>query len=106
MKTEPVERLDNVFEELEDTNDPPEPTIVRRAASYSDFYHVVQAQLAKDGQLRRKKRPTKTDRTWEALMLKAGDEVDQRYKVPEPLDEAFENQLIEDSQQEYLYGTR
>jgi hypothetical protein len=93
--------LENVFEEPEDTNTPPEPTIIRRAASYSDFYHVVRAQLTKDGQLRRKKKPSKKDRAWEALMLRGGDSAGQSRLGAEPLDEMFEKQFWEESQQEY-----
>lgn len=100
---EQTERLENVFEEPEDTKSPPEPTIIRRAASYSDFYHVVRAQLTKDGQLRRKKRSNKKERAWDALMLREGDTPDNKYAVPPPLEEDFEKQLLEESQQEYLY---
>ncbi|KID92431.1 Sec34-like protein [Metarhizium guizhouense ARSEF 977] len=102
VKDERTERLDHVFEELEDTNTPPEPTIIRRAASYTDFYYVVRAQLTKDGQRRRKKKPDKKNRAWEALLLRGEDDADRNYSASEPLDQAFERQLLEESQQEYL----
>ncbi|TWU78187.1 hypothetical protein ED733_007758 [Metarhizium rileyi] len=102
VKGEQLERLDNVFERPEDTDSPPEPTVVRRAASYSDFYQVVRAQLTKDGHLRRKKKPGKRDRAWEALLLRVGDSADREYSAPEPLDNASERQLLVESQQEYL----
>ncbi|KAG8426627.1 Golgi transport complex subunit 3 [Metarhizium acridum] len=102
VKDERTERLDDVFEELEDTNTPPEPTVIRRAASYTDFYYVVRAQLTKDGQLRRKKKTGKKNRAWEALLLRGEDDADRNYSASEPLDQAFERQLLEESQQEYL----
>ncbi|KND93008.1 Conserved oligomeric Golgi complex subunit 3 [Tolypocladium ophioglossoides CBS 100239] len=98
------EPLENVFEEIEDTNTPPEPTLTRRAASYSDFYHVVRAQLARDGDVRKKKKKgIRADRTWEALMLRdeppAAREHDAWDTIPS---DAFEDQLLEASQQKYL----
>lgn len=105
VKDERTERLDHIFEESEDTNTPPEPTTIRRAASYTDFYYVVRAQLTKDGQRRRKKKPDKKSRAWEALLLRGEDDADRNYSASEPLDQAFERQLLEESQQEYLYGS-
>ncbi|KHO01012.1 Sec34-like family protein [Metarhizium album ARSEF 1941] len=102
VKEERTGRLENVFEEPEDSDTPPEPTVIRRAASYTDFYHVFRAQLTKDGQLRRKKKPDKKDKAWEVLLLAGGDEPDQKYSTPEPLDQAFEKRLLEESQLEYL----
>ncbi|GAB0134637.1 hypothetical protein EsDP_00002999 [Epichloe bromicola] len=95
-------RLDNVYEESDDSDSPPEPTLTRRAASYSDFYHVVRAQLAKDGQLRRKKKPGKKDRTWEALALQAEKDLDLTFRVPDLHETEIDHKLLEDSQQDYL----
>lgn len=96
--------MEDVFEEIENTNTPPEATVLRRAASYSDFYRVVKAQLSKDGTLKRKKKINKKDRSLEALML--GHEADKA-SLQEPglvsLD-SFDDQLLEDSQQEYMYA--
>lgn len=96
-------RLDNVYEESDDSDSPPEPTLTRRAASYSDFYHVARAQLAKDGQLRRKKKPGKKDRTWEALALQAEKNLDSAFRVPDLHGNEIDHKLLEDSQQDYLY---
>ncbi|KAL3951937.1 hypothetical protein ACCO45_013654 [Purpureocillium lilacinum] len=96
--------LENVYEELEDKNTPPEPTLTRRAASYSDFYHVVKAQLAKDRQARKPKKGSRKDRSWEALAVSreapaaaAEDPVDALV-----CDDSYEAQLLEASQQDYV----
>lgn len=101
---EVAEPLEDVFEEIENTNTPPEPTLIRRAVSYSDFYHVVKAQLSKDGTLKRKKKSGRKDRSLEALMLgPAADKASQPETTLASFD-AFDDQLLEDSQQEYLYA--
>lgn len=93
--------LSNVFEEIESANTPPEATVIRRASSYSDFYHVVQAQLSKDAKSKRKV-VDKKNRTWEALMLpKSKDEVERQDQKDLSL---YDDQLLDASQQEYLYA--
>ncbi|KAJ6441155.1 Sec34-like family protein [Purpureocillium lavendulum] len=100
--------LENVYEELEDKNTPPEPTLVKRAASYSDFYHVVTAQLAKDRQARRARKGCTRNRAWEALTLCAeapatrGDAAAAAAAAAFPRDESYESELLEASQQDYL----
>ncbi|EQL01982.1 Sec34-like family protein [Ophiocordyceps sinensis CO18] len=97
--------LENVYEEIEDSNTPPEPTLTRRAASYSDFYRVVKAQLAKDGGAKRKKTPSsKRDRGWEALTLCAETSVVAAPDGPDAMlaDLAVEDEMLEASQQDYL----
>ncbi|KAI8258094.1 Conserved oligomeric Golgi complex subunit 3 [Colletotrichum sp. SAR11_239] len=92
------EALDEIFEEIEDTNTPPEATVLRRAKSYSDFYHVVRAQLAKDEQKKRRKR--RKDKNWDALDVAAqvnGPSLNRR-----PVLDHCDEQLLEASQQEYL----
>ncbi|KAF7560075.1 hypothetical protein G7046_g4055 [Stylonectria norvegica] len=91
--------LTNVFEEIEDSNDPPEPTVIRRASSYSDFYRVVQAQLSSDGKPKRNK-TDKRERAWEALMLPdaAGNVEHQK----EQSLASYDDQLLDASQEEYL----
>ncbi|KAG6037010.1 hypothetical protein E4U41_005346 [Claviceps citrina] len=96
-------RLDNIYEERQDSDSPPEPTLARRAASYSDFYHVVRAQLVKDGQLRRKKKPEKKNRAWEALALQAGNVHDPTSRSPALRETEIDNdKLLKDAQQEYM----
>lgn len=98
------EPLGNVFEEIEDTNTPPEPTLTRRAASYSDFYHVVRAQLARDGDVRQKKKGNKADRSWEALMLRDEASAAGKRDTPDMISsDSFQDQLLEASQQDYSY---
>ncbi|KAH7029038.1 Sec34-like family-domain-containing protein [Microdochium trichocladiopsis] len=98
-----AEPLPELFEDVETNNDPPEPTLTRRAKSYSDFYHVVRAQLSRDATAARKKRRRHKDRIAEALVLaKPEDSVDRRepYRFRTTGDE-----LLEASQHEYLlYG--
>jgi hypothetical protein len=95
--------LENVYEEIENTNTPPEPTVVRRAASYSDFYRVVKAQISKD-EASKKRKAVKKERQWDALQL---CEKTLRRRVPEEarydvLDSSLDDQLLEASQEDYL----
>ncbi|KAK2021765.1 Sec34-like family protein [Colletotrichum zoysiae] len=90
--------LDEIFEDIEHRNTPPEAAVLRRASSYSDFYHVVRAQLAKDEQ--KKKRRRRRDKTWEALDI-ATDISDSKAGSHQVLG-LHEEELLEASQQEYL----
>ncbi|WYZ34121.1 hypothetical protein EsH8_I_000397 [Colletotrichum jinshuiense] len=92
------EALDGIFEDIEYSNTPPEATVLRRAKSYSDFYHVVRAQLAKDEHKKRRRR--RKDRTWDALDIAAQARDAQAGRRP-VLDQ-YEEELLEASQQEYL----
>ncbi|KAK5995676.1 Conserved oligomeric Golgi complex subunit 3 [Cladobotryum mycophilum] len=98
-----IESLDHVLEEAEDPNTPPEPTLIRRAASYSDFYHVVKAQLSKGSQTKSHKKIDKRDRGWDALALFEcnGKALVYDDKPALPTD-SLDSQLLEESQQEYL----
>ncbi|KAI1344512.1 Sec34-like family protein [Xylariaceae sp. FL0016] len=96
-QTDTIEPLDGVFEDPNTSIDPPEPTLARRAKSYSDFYHVVRAHVSKDAP-RRKRRRDK-DRAFDALILKKPED-DLRCwdsAASGPLDA----DLVEASQQEY-----
>ncbi|KAK1498300.1 Sec34-like family protein [Colletotrichum tamarilloi] len=90
--------LDEIFEEIEDRNTPPEAEVLRRAKSYSDFYHVVRAQLAKDEQHKRRRR--KKEKTWDALDI--ATDVAESKTGPRPVHRQYEGELLEASQQEYL----
>ncbi|KAL0939690.1 golgi complex component [Colletotrichum truncatum] len=92
------EALDEIFEEIEDTNTPPEATVLRRANSYSDFYHVVRAQLAKDEHKKRRKR--RKDKSWDALDVAA--QVHDASVNRRPVLDQYDEELLEASQQEYL----
>ncbi|KAL7619808.1 Golgi transport complex subunit 3 [Parahypoxylon ruwenzoriense] len=98
-QSDAVEPLEELFEEPETAIDPPEATLTRRAKSYSDFYHVVRAQLSKDAAAKKRRKKAK-ERSLEALMVKGiGDEAeDQR----PPQLASLGSELIEASQQEYL----
>lgn len=102
VPVEAVEALENVYEDIENTNTPPEPSLVRRAASYSDFYHVVKAQISKDEALKRKKTARK-ERQWEGLDLSEGDHGRRRRNQERSftLDESLDKQLLETSQEDY-----
>ncbi|KAM0195515.1 hypothetical protein ACHAPA_003019 [Fusarium lateritium] len=96
---EPVVPLPNVYEDIEDTDTPPEPTVLRRASSYSDFYRVVKEQLSKDARPQPKKTDKKT-RAWEALLLpESSYDVDTHEMSSFEL---YDEQLLNSSQQEYL----
>ncbi|CAJ2509425.1 Uu.00g144510.m01.CDS01 [Anthostomella pinea] len=92
-----VEPLDQLFEEPEPTIELPEPTLTRRAKSYSDFYHVVHAQLSKD--VAKKRRRKNKERSLEALMVgKPEDDVRRRAVSPS---ESLDSELVNASHQEY-----
>lgn len=94
------------MEELENTNDPPEPTLPRRAASYSDFYDVVKAELLKDSQRKPRRKVDRKSRNWEALTLfHEGSEASQYTQKEAVSSESLDNRLLEESQREYLYGS-
>ncbi|KAM5352018.1 hypothetical protein ACJ41O_004741 [Fusarium nematophilum] len=97
--TEAVVPLPNVYEEIENTDTPPEPTILRRASSYSDFYRIVREQLPKGGRPRRDK-IDKNNRAWEALLL-PGSGVETEQLEPKGVN-SYDEQLLDASQQEYL----
>lgn len=94
------EPLPELYEDVEVNNDPPEPTLSRRAKSYSDFYHVVRAQLSRDAAAAKKKHRRHKDRTAEALVLSQPDK-----SVPKSEPPRFRttgDELLEASQHEYL----
>ncbi|KAI1099009.1 Sec34-like family protein [Jackrogersella minutella] len=95
-----VEQLEELLEEPETTIGPPEATLSRRAKSYSDFYHVVRAQLSKDAATAKKKRRKHKERNLDALMVEKIEKVEQNHGLPR-LD-SLDGELIEASQQEYL----
>lgn len=96
------EPISSVFEELKDTKTPPEPTLTRRAASYSDFYRVVKAQLAKDRQGPKTKAGSK-DRRCEALLLHGTCLANmENSHSPSTCDHVAGHQLLRASQQDYL----
>ncbi|KAK4192187.1 putative conserved oligomeric Golgi complex component 3 [Podospora australis] len=101
------EPLPVLFEDHEDNNSPPEPTLSRRAKSYSDFYEIVKAQLGSTDQQQqqlKKRRRKRTDRKWEALavpesaMATLSLEEDDTHQVDADLDKT----LLQASQQEFL----
>ncbi|KAI2603182.1 Sec34-domain-containing protein [Hypoxylon fragiforme] len=97
-----VEPLE-LFKEVENSIDPPEATLSKRAKSYSDFYHVVRAQLSKDAALSKKKRIKAKDRTLDALMVEKVETFEKkaRYKAPPTL-VLVDDELIKASQQDQL----
>ncbi|OTA90869.1 hypothetical protein M434DRAFT_397644 [Hypoxylon sp. CO27-5] len=95
-----VEQLERLYEQPETTIDPPEPTLGRRAKSYSDFYHVVRAQLSKDAAASKKRRKKARERNLDALMVEKPDKANKEQELGRL--ESFDSELIEASQQEYL----
>ncbi|KAH8668514.1 Sec34-like family-domain-containing protein [Xylariales sp. PMI_506] len=90
------------LEEEDDSNDPPEPTLIPRAKSYSDFYHVVRAQLSKDA-TKKKRRRRKNDRSLEALMVHDHERDTNKHQLVAT--ESIDAQLLQASQREFLlYG--
>ena len=97
-----AEPLDDLYEEDPDSNSPPEPTLVRRAKSYSSFYEVSQAQLSEDGAKSRRKKRRK-DHRWEALDI-TQPESTCRLDYESFLS-TMDDELLGASQQEYMYLT-
>lgn len=92
-----------LFEDQEDTNSPPEPTLSRRAKSYSDFYEIVKAQEKKEKKKRKDRRRRQNDRSWEALALP--NSVTRCLPVDEDditHDAQLDTELLQASQQEFL----
>lgn len=106
--SEAPEPLSRLLEDPQDNNDPPEPALARRAKSYSDFYHVVRAQLAKDAHKKREDRKRRKDKSLEALMIAANVDnwlaanVDNMPVPRRPVLDQYNDQLLEASQHEYL----
>ncbi|KAI0401437.1 Sec34-like family protein [Xylaria palmicola] len=90
------EPLEHLFEEPEASVGPPEPTLLPRAKSYSDFYRVVRAQLSKDAA--KKKRRRQRERGMDALLIADPDDILQAKSAPPPVDAA----LVCASQQQYI----
>jgi hypothetical protein len=96
--------LDELFEDAFEANSPPEPTLARRAKSYSDFYEVVKAQLHKDGTQKKRKKSGKKSRR-EICSVEALD-VPETGRVAigmedEPLLNLYKDELLHASQQKY-----
>ncbi|KAK4653700.1 Golgi transport complex subunit 3 [Podospora pseudocomata] len=91
-----------LFEDQEDTNSPPEPTLSRRAKSYSDFYDIVKAQIGgKPHHKKKKGRRIRHGRTWEALGVP--ESVAAKLPVEQDAHDAeLDKELLEASQQEFL----
>ncbi|KAI0024080.1 Sec34-like family protein [Xylariomycetidae sp. FL0641] len=93
-----VEPLEHLYEEPEAPVGPPEPTLTRRAKSYSDFYHVVRAQLSKDAAAKKKRRKSK-GKNMEALMVYNPEETLPCREMPSS--KSMDSKLLDASQQEY-----
>ncbi|KAI0122004.1 Sec34-domain-containing protein [Daldinia grandis] len=94
-----VEPLEELYEEVEAIIEPPEATLSRRSKSYSDFYHVVCAQLSKDAATKKRRRKAK-ERGLEALMVERVENVVRKQELPRL--GSSDDELIEASHQEYL----
>ncbi|KAL2023704.1 hypothetical protein VTK56DRAFT_1418 [Thermocarpiscus australiensis] len=95
-----TEPLPTLFEDQEDVNSPPDPTLSRRAKSHSDFYDIVRAQLSGHGPKKRRKK-RRSGRSWEALAVP--ESVTTSLPAEEEgYDDVLEKELLRASQQEYL----
>ncbi|KAH6605970.1 sec34-like family [Trichoderma cornu-damae] len=96
-----AEALEDVLEEPENTNDPPEPALSRRAASYSDFYDVARRELLRDAQRKPRRKVDKRSRNWEALTLfHEVSKASQCLHREDVSSESLDSRLLEESQQE------
>lgn len=85
--------LATLFEGSSSNTGPPEATLARRAKSYSDFYHVVRAQITKDA------KKAKEERGAEMLAptMRGGLDFEKQF-------EGLEDDLLEASQEEFQYA--
>lgn len=93
--------------EEDDEDTPPEPTLSRRAQSFSDFYDIVRVELSKDGAVNKpRNRRRKVDKSWDALALTvSGDQDILNDDDEDTLFGEFDDELLDAGQQEYtLYG--
>ncbi|KAK7757339.1 Golgi transport complex subunit 3 [Diatrype stigma] len=93
------EPLEDLYEEPPGSNDPPEPTLTRRAKSYSDFYHVVRAQLSKES-AKKKRRKNNKGKTLDALLIEKPEDTIPHREAPQL--KSLDRELLETSQREYL----
>ncbi|KAL8404546.1 hypothetical protein RB594_009411 [Gaeumannomyces avenae] len=94
-----IGQLDALAEDDEEDG-PSDPSLSRRAKSYSDFYDIVREQLGKDTKKKRRKR---RDRTWDALAVEtAGLPRTARPNDDTPFFDVLQDELLEASQQEYI----
>jgi conserved oligomeric Golgi complex subunit 3 len=82
--------------------------VLRRAASYSDFYRVARAQVGRDVVARKQStgKSSKRDRTWEALILSVDDSITSAitFDPTQTALDAYESSLLDAGQQEYSYA--
>ncbi|KAL2194856.1 Sec34-like family-domain-containing protein [Corynascus similis CBS 632.67] len=97
-----TEPLPVLFEDQQTTNSPPEPTLSRRAKSYSDFYDIVKAQLAVHAPKKKRKR-RRNDRSWESLALPDSAAAGLPAEEEDYNGTLEGKELIRASQQEYLF---
>jgi hypothetical protein len=73
---------------------PPEATVVRRAKSYTDFYHVVRAQMTKELKKQREKER-------KAIKIPGHHENIVGFEIEY---ETYEDELLDASQEEFQYA--
>lgn len=87
--------------EEEDDDSPPDPTLSRRAQSFSDLYDITRPELVRDVVVPRKARGT-NNKSWEALALFGCEHV---FEHDYTLLDTFDDELLDAAQQEYtVYG--
>lgn len=99
---EVAEELEELLEEdLDDA--PPEPTLLPRSQSFSDYHGILRADSANPTLRKHKPNKRNKDKTWEALALTSGG--DAVLDQDATLFDTFQGELLDAGQQEYtLYG--
>ncbi|KAI1189448.1 Sec34-like family protein [Nemania serpens] len=107
----PLERL---FDDPETSIGPPEPTLRPRPKSYSDFYHIVRAQLSKDkdaaktskSKTRKRRKNRGISPSLDALMITNPEDSlpipKSRSESRSPPSRTTDAELVKSSQREYL----
>lgn len=97
-----AEDLEELLEEdLDDS--PPEPTLLPRSQSFSDYDVLLRAELIDPTPEKHKSKKANKDKSWEALALTSGEDVVRDEDTT--LFDTFQGELLDAGQEEYtLYG--
>lgn len=93
-----------MYDEIEGNDDPPEPTVIRRAASLANIYDLTKLKVAPREDLLHRRRQIATLRSWEALAI-ANDTLLGSHHEPDDsfIIDSLEHELLDAGQQEYTY---
>lgn len=99
-----AEELEELLEEdLDDS--PPEPTLLPRSHSFSDYHGILRAKFVDPTLKNHRRKNWNKDKTWEALALTSGEDAVTDEDIT--LFDTFQGELLDAGQEEYtLYGEK